>query len=65
MEIVNAQPTKEEPFQSIIYLVTELGTIIGLSYDFRNEKVFKVRITSYLKRLFDSKIKEIQVTQGN
>jgi len=45
-----------------IYLITELGTLIGLWYDFGKQSVVKINTSELLKKLVCYRIKRIQAT---
>ena len=51
-------------FQATIYLITELGTIVGLTFDFAQQLVVKIRISDHIKNLVCFRIKQVAVTQG-
>ena len=71
---VISDPHYAEPFQkrkddcassfygAPIYLITELGTFIGLWYDFRKQSVVKIHTSEFLKKLVCYKIKRLQAT---
>jgi hypothetical protein len=42
-----------------IYLVTELGTLVGLWYDFRRQAVINIKTSDFLKKLVCYKIKRL------
>lgn len=42
-----------------IYLVTDLGTIVGLDYNFEEKMVIDVKITTYIKDMVSFKIRKI------
>jgi hypothetical protein len=48
-------------YGTVIYLITELGTIIGLWYDFKQQAVIRVKISLFVKKLASFKIRAIQI----
>lgn len=56
---------KKLPFQgSVVYLITELGTLVALLYDLGKGQVVNVSTADFLKKLVCYKIKRIQITQS-
>ena len=42
-----------------IYLITELGSLIELNFDFKVKKVTSIKVTTYIKDMICFKIKKI------
>ena len=46
-----------------LYLITELGTIVGLEYNFRDRLIKDVKVTTYIKDMVSFKIRKIIATE--
>ena len=52
-------------FEAKIYLITRLGTIIGLTYDIHGKQVIRTKVSHYIKEMLDSfQIVQIQIVRG-
>jgi hypothetical protein len=49
-------------YGTTFYLITELGSLISLKYDFGKQMVVKIGTTEFIKRIACYKIKQIQIT---
>ena len=45
------EPETPFKFQAKLYLVTRLGTIIGLTFDFARKVVVGVKVSTYVKNI--------------
>lgn len=52
-------------YGSVIYLITEMGSLIHLQYDFKRKQVMRIQTSDFLKKLVCYKIKQITVTQSS
>ena len=55
-------PSSSVYYGSVLYLITELGTIICLWFDMKRQVVEKVKVSDYVKKLVCFKIRQVQVT---
>ena len=48
-----------------MYLITRLGTIIGLTYDFQSKVVVRTRLSTYIKNILGAfPITQLQIVYG-
>jgi len=38
-------------FEAKMYLITRLGTVIGLTYDFHGKLVIRTKVSTYIKNI--------------
>ena len=52
-------------FEAKMYLITRLGTIIGLTYDFQSKVVVRTRLSTYIKNILGAfPITQLQIVYG-
>ena len=53
-------------FEAKMYLITRLGTIIGLTYDFHSKVVVRTRVSTYIKNILGAfPITQLQIVYGS
>lgn len=63
LEVIVGQVNNEK-HTSNLYLITELGTLIGLIFNFKDRLVTDVKVTSYIKDMVCFKIRKIIASEN-